>query len=281
MVRRRSGIVTALALLAASAACAGASAGSAPAPDLMVVGDSISAHWRYDATGDGGRTKAWWAYVADAAGLDLTRPGAITINAVPGTGMMATGPAGKHAVTHLDGLSEACGDNSPGQPDRSFGSRLNDISLTRPPRVLIVEGGRNDFKKCVDGTTRLSTVAESKESIDTFMELLAVRVEAAGIARSDVFVVTPWGPNYPAERSDITPLVEAATRFHGFNWISTPPLPQSDTFDGTHPNGAGTRWLADQIEKNSDIVERLDGEWSRHRARRRMMGGSSRSRSVV
>lgn len=225
--------------------------------DLMIVGDSISAPWRYNATGENGRIKAWWAYVADSAGIDSRHGLAVKVDAVPGTGMLATGPVDSHAVKNLDASGEACGDDTPGMPDRSFATRLDDISLTKPPRVLIIEGGRNDFKKCVDGITRPSTVAESKAAIDGYMARLAARVEAARMSTADVFVVTPWGTTYPKQRQDIVPLVEAAARARDFNWIPTPVLEPQDTVDGTHPDAAGTAWLAHQIESRSDLVSRL------------------------
>lgn len=230
----------------------------AKSPDLMIVGDSISAHWRYDATGTGEKAKAWWAYVADAAGIDANQALKVRVDAIPGTGMLATGPADRHAVRYLDGLGEACGDGTSGRPSHSFGARLDNISITHPPKVLVIEGGRNDFKNCVDGVTRLSTVAESKAAIDRYLEALAARAQEAGIAPDHIFVVTPWGPSFSTERRDITPLVEAAAGVHGFRWIPTPELPAAKTVDNTHPNAAGTRWLARQIESGSDIVAQLE-----------------------
>lgn len=261
MGRPRQSVVGVL-LLCLMAACGASQAEEerrAPtaSPELMVIGDSISAPWRYNATGEGSKIKAWWAYVADSAGLDASNASAVWVDAIPGTGMLATGPADKHAVKNLDGLGEACGDDTPNLPVRSFGARLDDISLTFPPRVLILEGGRNDFKRCVNGMTQQATVAESKAAIDKYMDALAARIEAAGMAASDVFVVTPWGQAFPTERRDIRPLVEAAAAEHGFEWIPTPILRARDTVDGTHPDAAGTAWLARQIEANSDIVQRL------------------------
>src|SRR5690606_15882726 len=60
----------------------------APAPGsprVLVFGDSISAMFRYSPNGVQGRPKAWWAYVADAAGL---RPKEVMLSAEGGSGLL-------------------------------------------------------------------------------------------------------------------------------------------------------------------------------------------------
>ncbi len=208
---------------------------------LMVVGDSISAAPRYGTEADEPRFKAWWAYVLDSFGPGWTH----TISAQAGSGMLNRGNARPTDLTDLDTTNARCNGTS-------FGQRLQAVRDARPT-VLIIEGGRNDFKKCVDNQLHRATEAETKTAVAAYLRDLGTTVDSIGLARSSVYVMVPWGTTFANQRDVVTYAVERHARARGFSYVPLPIVAQKDTIDGTHPNEAGSKRLAAQVLAASDL----------------------------
>lgn len=208
---------------------------------LMVVGDSISAGPRYGATGDPTRFTAWWAHVLDDLGPGWT----YTISAQAGSGMLNRGNLRPGDLTELDQTNGRCNGTT-------FGERLDRVVEARPT-LLIVEGGRNDFKKCVDGAIRRSTEAETVTAITQYLGDLGGAADSIGLPRRSVYVMAPWGVTFEQQRDVVTYALEQRARAEGFVYVPLPVFAQRETIDGTHPTDAGSRRLAAHVLAASDL----------------------------
>jgi hypothetical protein len=214
-------------------------------PQIMIVGDSISDPLRYSQTETATTPKAWWAYLVDA--YDTPPP---ILSAESGSGMMRVGYA-------ANGHTECSG--------TTFGQRLADIRKT-PWRLLIIEGGRNDFRHCVHGKAVPASRATTESHIRTYLHDLRAVINTMHVNRHKVFVFTPWGTAYTAERAYIRPMVAKWALHYGFRWIDVPALRQANSAGdaylqpgGTHPTTHGSKRIyLDMINpKLSDLASKL------------------------
>lgn len=242
MKPRRALVVSAVAALALAAVAAhgapppspGASA-LAPAADtvreaaprtLLVIGDSYSSYYGDLSTPYPG----WWAFVAEHLALEPT------VLAEAGTGFLATGMdcARTPFLAHNDELRGA------------------------DPTVLIVEGGRNDYRRCTpDGRIVEATRTEIVAAVGAYFADLSATWQAMGRAPGDVYVVSPWGSELPRKAGIVRSIVRDAATRHGFVWVPTGRLDLQHAPDGTHPNEAGSHQLARQVLGRSDLAARF------------------------
>lgn len=234
-------------LLALALASAPASAEEPAVPErgsaghLMVVGDSLSANPRYGATDDPRTTPAWWSHVLDSLGPGWT----YTISAQVGSGMLNRGNRRPTDLSSIDDTNGRCNGTT-------FGERLGEVVAARPT-LLIVEGGRNDFKTCVRGTVHRATEGQTVRAITRYLRDLGRTVDSIGLARRSVHVMTPWGVTYEQYRDVVTVTMEQQARIQGFTYIPLPVLPRREMVDGTHPTAAGSRHLAAQVLAAADL----------------------------
>jgi lysophospholipase L1-like esterase len=241
--------VLAALLLSTAPAHAEEAAEPVPGPRLMVVGDSISASWRYaeQADADRGKIKAWWAYLGEAIGTEQ-HP---TISAQAGSGMLKRGSRSFEDIADVDATYGGCSGTT-------FGERLQRVEETAPA-VLVVEGGRNDFKICdSQGKSRAATTSETRSAVKRYFSDLKRVTNRLGMAPGNVFVVTPWGTTFVPQRDTVTYYVERYATHQGFTYVPLPVLAKSYTLDGTHPNAKGTKKVASMILAAADVARRVD-----------------------
>lgn len=219
-----------------SAAPASSDDGTAPQPTptavsaerqkMVVIGDSYSSYY-----GDShSRFPGWWATLGDDLGLEPV------VDATGGTGFLARS---------VDCLST------------TYGARMDTIREYRP-RLLFVEGGRNDWRRCdANGQPVESTRTEIVAAVDEYFTELGEVWDEAGRPRSDVYVLSPWGATRGDKARVIRPIIRDAARAHGFTWVDTRRLDLSNAPDGIHPNNQGSLFLRDEILANSDLAERF------------------------
>lgn len=215
-------------------------------PRVLVFGDSFSATRRYSAGGTRTRPKAWWAHVADAAGLPASE---VMVSAEGGSGLLARG--------HGERL-EAC-------TGTTFGERLTDLATTDPD-LVIVEVGRNDVHRCRAGVRVPATAAERRAAADAYFATLARLADRQGIPRSFVYVMTPWGSSGGAGKIATATQYEALAKARGFTWIALPSLVRSQTIDAIHPTAAGASTLAAWAMRGSDLTAAIRSRGTRHGA---------------
>lgn len=180
---------------------------------IVVVGDSITARYN-DRPGD--VDQGWWSVVARHY-----RAGVRTY-AQTGSGYLRPGLA-------------CTGDR--------FGDRIPAF-FAPSPSVFIIEGGRNDWARCVDGTFRTATDAQIASAANEYMDAVARLVPAS----TRVLVLTPWGPRQPLERMRVTAIIRSAAERHGFEFVDTSgALGPNEVTDGVHPNRAGSLAIADRV----------------------------------
>ena len=241
--RRRAGIVvlsiasTLAALVTSAGAAAPGSPAAAPATiiptnapaeraTMLVVGDSYSSYY-----GDRhSRYPGWWAMVAEDLGLEPR------LEAAGGTGFLSRGVA--------------C--------DRTrYRARLDTVATARP-RIMVVEGGRNDWRRCTaDGRLVEATRTQIETAADRFFADLAEVWDELDRPRADVYVMSPWGTTKARKGRIIRPILREAAERYGFSWVKTRPLNLEQAPDGIHPNNEGSRFLRDQVLQNSDLSERF------------------------
>ncbi|MTB88561.1 CHAP domain-containing protein [Aeromicrobium senzhongii] len=204
------------------------------APRVLVFGDSISAPGRYRATAGSNRIKAWWAWVAEGAGMN---PREVMVSAEAGSGIVPRGGGSGGRVC----------------TGSTFGDRLGKVSLTRPD-VIMVEVGRNDIWDCA-GTRRVAVDPLKRQRLATsYFARLAQEADRNGVARSKVYVLTAWGSLQSNQHPAVASLYESLARSHGFSWIPLAALPKAQTTDGVHPNAHGAQTLGTGTLKASDVA---------------------------
>jgi len=179
---------------------------------MVVIGDSITA--RYNAT-PGDPNEGWWSMLARKAGYDV----------------IPLGESGSGVLKFGNGCSGT-----------RFFERLP-RALSYSPDILIIEGGRNDAWKCVDPGSSTAIEDASADYIAKRWDLFLDNVKAQKAAKTQVWVMTPWGTKFTPERSMVYPIVKEATLAHGFGWVGLSELPDDRTVDGTHPNYEGNRYI--------------------------------------
>jgi len=203
---------------------------------VLFIGDSITARYD-DKVGDPQR--GWWSIVAAKMGM---RP---VTSAESGSGMLAAGGGAQYGVPSRG----AC-------RGTTFGERLGDVAAAHPT-VIVVEGGRNDFKRCVGGKTVTKLDKKRTEAaVKAYLAQLKTAAARAGVPARNVYVLSPWGTAYPSERAVVRPLVKKYALAEGFHWIATSYLADRWTVDRTHPNTAGNVELARRVVKLSDLTQR-------------------------
>jgi hypothetical protein len=211
----------------------------------MIVGDSISDPLRYSQTATATTPKAWWAYLVDA--YDTPAP---ILSADSGSGMLRIGNASDTGKVCLG---------------TTFGNRLSAVS-TSDWKLLIIEGGRNDFRKCVNGKPVRASKTVTASAIKVYMRRLRAIVDAKHRSPHDVYVFTPWGTAFAKDRKTIWPLVGKYAKQSGFQWVAVPQLQHANAAgqvysnDNTHPTTLGSRRLyLDLISpKRSNLAKRLE-----------------------
>lgn len=219
--RRSATVAVVLALLAGPfMAWQGAQGGqsrpvSAIAPHgIVVVGDSISARYN-DEPGD--PRQAWWSVTARRFDAD------VRTYAQSGSGYLRPG-------------LRCTGDRFIDRPAAYTGDA---------PSILIVEGGRNDWARCVDGTFVWSTDAEVEHAVDTYLDVLQAHVP---VSTRIVVLGPPWGPLDQTNAVRITRIIETSAREHGLEFVSTRDALTADrVVDGVHPNRAGSLAIARRV----------------------------------
>jgi len=168
---------------------------------MMVVGDSITARYN-DKPGD--PMRGWWSRLAAKQNMR------VSTSAISGTGFINKG----------SGCSQ-----------RNYLQRINSIAKTRP-KVLIIEGGRNDFHLCQDRMSK----GEIDRGVARYFNKVNKIVKRYRIKK--VYVVTVWGTKFSKDKTRVTAIVGKHAKRSGYPYkVIT--LGNSMTVDGTHPNRAG------------------------------------------
>lgn len=205
---------------------------------ILVIGDSITygvdnAH-RYTRT-PGDPMRAWYSFVSEATGLP------VQISAQPGSGFINNG----YGLT-----GKRC-------TGKNFGQRTLWNIQTYRPKIIIIEGGRNDLFTCrADRTLRSTSDSAFVSTVKSYMSHLKSDARAIGLAPSDVYVIAPWGQRSISEAWRVRGVMRKYALANGFQWISTGFLSYAQAPDGGHPNADGVQYLVGQINKNSNLMRR-------------------------
>ncbi len=191
------------------------SAPSTMAPHgIVVVGDSITA--RYNNT-PGNPQQGWWSIVGHRYDAN------VTTFAQSGSGYLRPGLG--------------CTGNRFIDRPEAFTSRA--------PSLFIVEGGRNDWSRCVDGFYEPATDAMIAHAVNRYLTTLQTF-----LPRSTRIVVVgpPWGPLDPQDGARVTRIIHTAAKQHKLQFISTGgALTPDRVIDGIHPNLIGSRAIAQRV----------------------------------
>ena len=181
---------------------------------IVVVGDSITARYN-DTPRDA--DQGWWSVVGRRFDAD------VRTYAQSGSGYLRPG-------------------------HRCTGDRFVDRASAftgEAPSILIVEGGRNDWARCVDGLFVPSTDAEVRHAVATYLDVLQTYLPPT---TRIIVVGPPWGPLDRAEGRRVTAIIADEARSHGLQFISTRGALTSDrVVDGVHPNRAGSLAIARRV----------------------------------
>jgi lysophospholipase L1-like esterase len=113
------------------------------------------------------------------------------------------------------------------------------------PSIVIVEGGRNDWAKCVDGVFVWSTDAEIRHAVGTYLDVLRTHLPSA---TRIIVLGPPWGPIDRAVGARITRIIEDEAASHAIQFISTKnALTPDRVIDGIHPNRDGSLAIARRV----------------------------------
>ncbi len=181
---------------------------------IVVVGDSITARYNDD---PGDPDQGWWSVVGRHFGAE------VTTYAQSGSGYLRPG----HRCTgnrFIDRSSAFTGD---------------------APSILIVEGGRNDWARCVGGLFVPASDAEVRHAVGTYLDVLQTYLPAS---TRIIVLGPPWGPLDPQNGERVTRIVEEQARSHGLEFIGTDgALTSARVVDGIHPNRGGSLAIARRV----------------------------------
>jgi len=189
---------------------------SASGAGIVVIGDSISDRYNDD---PGGAEQAWWSVVGRH--YEAT----VTTFAESGSGFVRLG--NRCTGTH-------------------FGHRLADVAKSSP-KVVIVEGGRNDWSFCHRDAIAQTSNAMVKTSVDRFLTNLQNALDP----NTTIYVLgPPWGSVNASEQSRITSIIKSSAQRHHMKFIDTRGVFNGNrTIDGTHPNRNGSMALGNRVIK--------------------------------
>ena len=224
--RRSHVVVVLVALVVAPFIAWQGATGDAPVPTsklaphgIVVVGDSITA--RYDDE-PGSPDQGWWSVTGRRFDAD------VRTYAQSGSGYLRPG----HVCT---------GNRFIDRPDAFTGPA---------PSILIVEGGRNDWARCVDGAFVPSTDAELRHAVSTYLGVLKTYLPAS---TRIVVLAPPWGPLDRAEGVRVTGIIRDEARTHGLQFVSMRGALTADrVIDGVHPNRDGSLAIARRVIRALD-----------------------------
>lgn len=191
---------------------------SASGPRIAVIGDSISARYNDE---PGNAKQAWWSVVGRHYGAP------VSVFAESGSGYAR---AGHHCT------------------GSRFADRLAAVAKTTP-KVVIVEGGRNDWAYCTGDSYSETTDGIVRTAVDRFLTTLQATVDP----QAKIIVLgPPWGPTDASQQSRITSIIKASADRHQVMFISTRGVfGGGRTVDGTHPDLAGS------MELGKRVIERI------------------------
>lgn len=181
---------------------------------IVVIGDSITARYNDD---PGDPDQGWWSVTGRRFDAD------VRTYAQSGSGYLRPG----HRCT---------GNRFIDRPNAYMGPA---------PSIVIVEGGRNDWARCVDDAFVPSTDAEVRHAVSTYLGVLQTY-----LPRSTRIVVLgpPWGPLDRADGARVTRIIADEARAHGLQFISTRGALTADrVVDGIHPNRDGSLAIARRV----------------------------------
>ena len=186
---------------------------------IVVVGDSITARYNDE---PGSPDQGWWSVTGRRFDAD------VRTYAQSGSGYLRPG----HVCT---------GNRFIDRPDAFTGPA---------PSILIVEGGRNDWARCVDGAFVPSTDAELRHAVSTYLGVLKTYLPTS---TRIVVLAPPWGPLDRAEGVRVTRIVGAEARAHGLQFVSMRGALTADrVVDGVHPNRDGSLAIARRVIRALD-----------------------------
>ena len=181
---------------------------------IVVVGDSITARYN-DEPGD--PDQAWWSVAGRRFAAE------VRTYAQSGSGYLRPG----HSCT---------GNRFIDRPDAFTGT---------DPSIVIVEGGRNDWARCVDGVFVPSTDEEVEHAVGTYLDVLQTYLP--GSTRI-IVLGPPWGPLDRADGARITRIIKTEASARGLQFISTSGALTADrVVDGIHPNRDGSLAIARRV----------------------------------
>jgi len=181
---------------------------------IVVVGDSITARYN-DEPGD--PDQAWWSVAGRRFAAE------VRTYAQSGSGYLRPG----HSCT---------GNRFIDRPDAFTGTA---------PSIVIVEGGRNDWARCVDGVFVPSTDEEVEHAVGTYLDVLQTYLP--GSTRI-IVLGPPWGPLDRADGARITRIIKTEASARGLQFISTSGALTADrVVDGIHPNRDGSLAIARRV----------------------------------
>lgn len=186
---------------------------------IVVVGDSITARYN-DSPGDA--DQGWWSVVGRTFGAD------VTTYAQSGSGYLRPG--------------HRCGG------DRFI--NRSDVFAGEAPSILLVEGGRNDWARCLEGRLHPASNALLQREVDAYFDTLTTQLPAS---TRIVVVGPPWGPLQSAHGRRIAQLIAAEAEAHDLEFVDMTGVLDADrVHDGVHPNRAGSLAIARRVVRALD-----------------------------
>lgn len=181
---------------------------------IVVVGDSITARYNDE---PGHPEQGWWSVAGRRFDAE------VRTYAQSGSGYLRPG----HRCT---------GNRFIDRPD---------AFMDDAPSIVIVEGGRNDWARCVDGQFVRSTDAELQHAVGTYLDVLQTYLPAS---TRIIVLAPPWGPLDRAEGERVTAIIRSEARDHGLEFVSTKGALTADrVVDGVHPNRDGSLAIARRV----------------------------------